>query len=68
MHQRIEKSAFRKGEYVGYMDGPWRITKVEGGSLWQARRADGKDLFRASTLDRIGKGLDERATRVGIGA
>lgn len=34
MHDRIEKSGFHAGEYVGYMDGPWRI------------RAVGRMLFR----------------------
>lgn len=59
MHQRIEKSGFRAGEYVGYCDGAWRITK--SGDLWAARKNDGSDYFRARTLDGIGKGLDERA-------
>lgn len=59
MHNRIEKSGFRAGEYVGYCDGVWHIKK--SGGLWEARKADGRDFFRASTLDSIGKGLDERA-------
>ncbi len=62
MHQRIEKSGFHAGEYVGYMDGPWRITKGADG-LWSARKSDGSDYFRASTLQKIGEGLDQRATR-----
>lgn len=61
MHSRIEKSGFHAGEYVGYMDGPWRIKKANG--LWEARKADGSDFFRASTLEKIGNGLDQRATR-----
>lgn len=61
MHNRIEKSGFRAGEYVGYMDGPWRVTKA--GNLWEARKADGSDYFRASSLEKIGEGLDQRATR-----
>ncbi len=59
MHNRIEKSGFHAGEYVGYCDGPWRITKI--GDLWNARKRDGTDSFRASTLDGIGRGLDQRA-------
>lgn len=62
MHERIEKSGFRAGEYVGYCDGAWRIRQVSNG-LWEAKKTDNKDLFRASTLDGIGKGLDQRATR-----
>lgn len=27
----IEKSGFRKGEYVGYANGVWRIRKLPGG-------------------------------------
>jgi hypothetical protein len=59
MHQRIEKSGFRPGEYVGYCDGAWKIRKA--GNLWQASKIDGKDFFRARTLDGIGAGLDQRA-------
>lgn len=62
MHARIEKSAFRPGEYVGYCDGAWKVRKVPGArNLWQATKIDGKDYFRASTLDGIGAGLDQRA-------
>lgn len=61
MHNRIEKSGFHAGEYVGYMDGAWRVKKV--GNLWEARKADGSDYFRASSLEKIGTGLDQRATR-----
>lgn len=59
MHQRIEKSGFRPGEYVGYCDGAWRITKTADG--WRAVKNDGKDSFRGRTLDSIGAGLDQRA-------
>lgn len=61
MHSRIERSGFHAGEYVGYCDGPWRIYKQDG--LWNARKQDGSDFFRASTLEKIGSGLDQRATR-----
>jgi hypothetical protein len=60
MHSRIEKSGFHAGEYVGYCDGPWRITKT-GDGMWRAAKTDGADSFKARTLDGIGKGLDERA-------
>lgn len=33
MHPRIEKSAFRKGEYIGYCNGAQRIRK--GGRGWE---------------------------------
>ena len=33
MHPRIKKSAFRKGEYIGYCNGAQRIRK--GGQGWQ---------------------------------
>jgi hypothetical protein len=60
MHSRIEKSGFRPGEYVGYCDGAWRITKT-GDGMWRAVKNNGADSFKARTLDSIGKGLDERA-------
>lgn len=33
-HHNIDKSAFRKGEYVGYCHGVWRIWR--DGKVWQA--------------------------------
>lgn len=36
----IEKSGFRKGEYVGYCDGAWRIVRVSG--IWRAIHVNGK--------------------------
>ncbi len=32
----IEKSAFRRGEYVGYADGAWRVEKEASG--WRASK------------------------------
>jgi len=58
MHHRIEKSSFRPGEYVGYCDGPWRITRCAVG--WKATRQDATDSFSSSTLEGIGHGLDQR--------
>jgi hypothetical protein len=60
MHDRIEKSGFRAGEYVGYCDGAWRIAKRADG-IWRAVKNDGTDTVSASTLDGIGKALDQRA-------
>lgn len=67
MHDRIEKSGFRPGEYVGYMDGAWRIKKVAP-NLWQATKQNTGETFRASTLDNIGNGLDNRASRATLNA
>lgn len=60
MHNRIEKSGFHASEYVGYCDGAWQIKKDANG-LWSARKKDGRDYFRASTLESIDKGLEQRA-------
>lgn len=62
MHNRIEKSATRRDEYVGYCDGVWRITKT-GDGMWRAvkQNPNGGDNFKARTLDKIGEGLDTRA-------
>jgi hypothetical protein len=48
MHN-IEKSAFRRGEYVGYGGGyVWRIMKHDSG--WYAYARDGKGLLRGLRL------------------
>jgi len=60
MHNRIEKSGFRRGEFVGYCDGAWRISKTAD-KMWRAVKNDGSDSFKARTLDGIGAGLDQRA-------
>lgn len=59
MHNRIEKSGFRAGEYAGYCDGPWRIRRVSG--LWEARKNDGADYFRASTFEKIGTAQSQKS-------
>jgi hypothetical protein len=51
----IEKSTFRKGEYVGYANGVWRITKSNSSfGSWAARRQDGQGVtlfaFRLSDM------------------
>ena len=47
----IEKSAFRKGEYVGHADGVWRITKYNATTwrAWNTHHADNVVLY-AETL------------------
>lgn len=57
MHN-VEKSVFRKGEYVGYADGAWRIVKV--GKLWRAVHQNGKHWsVKAKTLEDVSKSLDK---------
>jgi len=53
----IEKSGFRKGEYVGYAHGPWRITRSWRGWLC----SNGHQSFIRRTLAEISKGLDVTA-------
>lgn len=43
----IEKSAFRRGEYVGYSRGVWRVFRTRAGS-WTAVKRD--DDLRAPIL------------------
>jgi len=60
MHPRIEKSAFRKGEYIGYCFGAQRIRRAGNG--WQCyglASASGYALFtHAPTLRELGEKLD----------
>lgn len=52
----IEKSAFRKGEYVGYWNGPViRIRKK--GKYWLAA-AKGKTIY-ATTLEQMSRELEK---------
>lgn len=53
----IEKSAFRKGKYVGYADGAWRITRSWGGWLC----SKGGQSFTRRTLAEVSKALDVTA-------
>lgn len=46
MYHNIDKSAFRKGEYVGYANGAWKISK--SGKRWQARK--GADYIFGDSL------------------
>lgn len=61
-YANIEKSAFRKGEYVGYGDQVYRIRK--SGTLkgfWECRGECSKSYFVAEGLDKVSKQLMERA-------
>lgn len=55
--QRIEKSAFRRGEYVGYAHGPWEIRKSNSSyGNWLAVKIDSPNerlyAFKLADLDR----------------
>lgn len=45
----VEKSTFRKGEYVGYANGVWRIRKRAGGA-WRGDK-DGASVYGATLAD-----------------
>ena len=48
----IEKSIFRRGEYVGYSAGVWRI--VRGAGQWLAYDSShNRPMLRASTLRKL---------------
>jgi len=57
----IEKSAFRRGEYVGYAGGVWNIRKSAGMGGWKATfRDDPKRAYLfAKTLKELDKQLGE---------
>ena len=63
MHPRIEKAAFRKGEYIGYCNGAQRIRK--GGQGWRTYElgsAAGTFVsVTAPTLRQLGDKLDKLA-------
>ena len=53
----VEKSAFRKGEYVGYAHGVWRIIRSNG--CWIARPVnDTRSAIVESTLADISVRLE----------
>ena len=64
--QNIEKSAFRRGEYVGYCHGVWRIMRsCAGGGSWFAYRSVASSArhgepfnFQAGTLESMSKMLE----------
>lgn len=54
----IEKSAFHKGEYVGYSDGVWRIVKHS--RVWRAVHTKGIHWSQeARTLAELSAKIDE---------
>lgn len=53
-YPNIEKSAFRKGEYVGYCDGVWHIRPKARGGLWGATKRDSNEpTIFAETLGEL---------------
>jgi hypothetical protein len=59
MFQNIEKSAFHKGEYVGYGSGlVWRILR-HGGNYWGAQ--SGSKYIQARTLKMISQQIQKLA-------
>ena len=59
-YHNIEPSAFRRGEYVGYADGAWRIRKENG--QWLAMHSRSNVMFYAPTLRDISICLDKHVT------
>lgn len=60
----IEKSAFRKGEYVGYSNGVWLIRKTNSSyGNWSARYRDNDrvPLIFGFTLEEVSKKLTDFA-------
>ncbi len=58
----IEKSAFKRAEYVGYGNGVWRI--FGGSGDWTATRADGpSQRIHAPTLKEISEKISTIAKR-----
>lgn len=58
MHN-IEKSAFKKGEYVGYANGVWRIRRRPGKLGWRA------DKGGASVYGRTLKEVSGELAKIG---
>lgn len=56
----IEPSGFRKGEYIGYAHGVWRITR--GWRSWLC--SNGAQSFTRRTLAEISAALDATAKHV----
>lgn len=58
----IDRSAFRRGEYVGYADGVWKIRRTGSGG-WYAANRDNPDAAQISgkTLAEISRRLQEIA-------
>jgi hypothetical protein len=61
---RIDKSAFRRGEYVGYADGVWRIKRREGGGWIAMCQRDPSERFLfARTLASMNAKLADYAAK-----
>jgi hypothetical protein len=63
MYHNIERSGFRRGEYVGYAHGVWHIRRINGRQLWEAifpciRIADYRPAIVAQTLRELSTRLD----------
>lgn len=55
----IAPSGFRRGEYVGYADGTWKIKRADKGSIyWRATHSSGAN-FIAKSLGEISKKLEQ---------
>jgi hypothetical protein len=66
MPHNIEKSAFRRGEYIGYGNGQtWRIRKNVGYArtrfAWIATSSGAPFAHYAGTLARLSEKLDRKA-------
>ena len=61
-YPNIEKSAFRKGMYVGYGDGVWHIIRLSRSKVWHAAKVDGGARFTKRTLAEISETLAHRAS------
>lgn len=62
----IEKSAFRRGEYVGYGNGVWRVARASS-YTWRAVRLDGRPgapVYRERTLAALSRRLADYAAAV----
>ena len=62
MYHNIERSGFRRGEYVGYAHGVWHIRRING-RQWKAsfpciRSADYRHAIVARTLRDLSARLD----------
>lgn len=56
----IEKSAFRKGEYVGYSDGVWAIRSADSfQGKWEAAKRGTYVRLYAPTLERMSEMLSQ---------
>jgi len=57
--QNIEKSAFQKGEYVGYANGVWSIFKRGNNKGWHACRGSDRQSIFGKSLKEISEKLVE---------